>query len=79
MKLTPRTLVALSGLTGLLAVATAQADILEANMVSLRVQLRGQLLAEATDYGSGNDRLDDRTDLRFARFRLTITGMFYDK
>jgi hypothetical protein len=76
MKLTPRKLIALTGLTGLLAVATAQADILEANMVSLRVQLRGQLLAEATDYGSGNDRLDDRTDLRFARFRLTITGMF---
>jgi len=58
-----------------MVVATAQADILEANMVSLRVQLRGQLLAEATDYGSGADRLDDRTDLRFARFRLTITGM----
>jgi hypothetical protein len=75
MKLTSSKRAALTCLTGLMVVATAQADILEANMVSLRVQLRGQLLAEATDYGSGADRLDDRTDLRFARFRLTITGM----
>jgi len=76
MKLTPSKFAAITGLAGLLTVATAHAEILEANMVSLRVQLRGQLLAEATDYGSGNDRLDDRTDLRFARFRLTLTGMF---
>ncbi len=59
-----------------LAAGTAQADILEANMVSLRVQLRGQLLAEMSDYGGSDSRLDNRTDLRFARFRLTVTGMF---
>lgn len=75
MKLSPSKLGALVVLSGLLGAATAQADILEANMVSLRVQLRGQLLAESTDYGAGNDRLGDRTDLRFARFRLTLTGM----
>ena len=76
MKPTPSKLGAIVCLTGLMAAAPALADILEANMVSLRVQLRGQLLAEATDYGTGGDRLGDRTDLRFARFRLTITGMF---
>lgn len=75
MKLSPSKLGALVVLSGLLGATTAQADILEANMVSLRVQLRGQLLAESTDYGAGNDRLGDRTDLRFARFRLTLTGM----
>jgi hypothetical protein len=66
----------LASLCGLFLAGAAYADVLDANMVSLRVQLRGQLLAEATDYGTGNDRLDDRTDLRFARFRLTMTGMF---
>jgi hypothetical protein len=66
----------LAGLCFVLLAGVAQADVLDANMVSLKVQLRGQLLAEATDYGTGNDRLDDRTDIRFARFRLTMTGMF---
>lgn len=75
MKLTPSKLGALVVLSGFLGAAAAQADVLEANMVSLRVQLRGQLLAEHTDYGGGNNRLNDRTDLRFARFRLTLTGM----
>ncbi|MBA4136030.1 MAG: hypothetical protein C0518_01785 [Opitutus sp.] len=75
MKLSPSKLGALVVLSGFLGATAAQADILEANMVSLRVQLRGQLLAESTDYGAGNDRLGDRTDLRFARFRLTLTGM----
>ena len=55
--------------------ATADASILEANMMSLQVQLRGQLLAENTDYGSGTTFEGNRTDLRFARFRLTLTGM----
>ncbi len=54
---------------------SAFADILEANMISLQVQLRGQLLAENTDYGSGTAFEGNRTDLRFARFRLTLTGM----
>lgn len=50
------------------------ANILEANMISLQVQMRGQLLAENTDYGSGTAFEGNRTDLRFARF-LTLTGM----
>lgn len=53
----------------------AHANIIEANMVSLEVKLRGQLLAENTDYGSGAAFEGNRTDLRFARFRLTLTGM----
>jgi len=76
MKSTDIRLLGLTSLCGLLLSGAAYADILDANMVSLKVQLRGQLLAEATDYGTGNDRLDDRTDIRFARFRLTMTGMF---
>lgn len=67
----------LAALFGFLATTPvhAQTDIVT-DMLSLRIQLRGQLLAEHTDYGTGNDRLGDRTDLRFARFRLTLTGMF---
>lgn len=61
--------------TALVASVTMSADIIEANMVSLEIKLRGQLLAESTDYGSGADFTGDRTDLRFARFRLTLTGM----
>ena len=68
---------ALAALLGLFATTSAQAQTdIVTDMISLRIQLRGQLLAEHTDYGSGNDRLGDRTDLRFARFRLTLTGMF---
>jgi hypothetical protein len=77
MNRTLLTRIAAAGLVGL-AMATpvrAQTDIIT-DMISLRIQLRGQLLAEHTDYGSSNDRLGDRTDLRFARFRLTLTGMF---
>lgn len=54
---------------------SARAEIFEANMISFQVQLRGQLLAENTDYGSGTAFEGNRTDLRFARFRLTLTGM----
>lgn len=68
---------ALAALLGLFATTSAQAQTdIVTDMISLRIQLRGQLLAEHTDYGTGNDRLGDRTDLRFARFRLTLTGMF---
>jgi hypothetical protein len=57
--------------------AIAQVDI-TANMLTLRIQLTGQLLAEHTDYGGGKDGLDDRTDLRHSRFRVTFTGMYDD-
>ena len=68
---------AAAGLFGLLTATPVQAQTkIVTDMISLRIQLRGQLLAEHTDYGTGDDRLGDRTDLRFARFRLTLTGMF---
>lgn len=70
----------LLGLVCLVAPAPAEAQLdINANMISLRVQLTGQVLAEHTDYGAGADRLADRTDLRFARFRLTLTGMYDEK
>ncbi len=72
-----RTIVALTCAAWLVGTATAQAQVnIDANMLSLRIQLTGQLLAEHTDYGGGQDALGDRTDLRFARFRVTFTGMF---
>lgn len=75
MNLSPK-LGILSAAAALGALAgTAHASIVEANMMSLQVQLRGQLLAENTDYGSGAAFEGNRTDLRFARFRLTLTGM----
>ncbi len=75
MKLSLTKLGTLACFAALAVAVPAQADILEADMQSLRVQLRGQLMIENTDYGTGTDQRGDRTDLRFARFRLTITGM----
>lgn len=57
------------------AVAGAQAEIVT-DMINLRIQLRGQLMAEHTDFGTGSDRLGSRTDLLLRRFRVTFTGMF---
>ncbi|MBM3906570.1 MAG: hypothetical protein FJ363_00685 [Gemmatimonadetes bacterium] len=57
------------------APAGAQADLVT-DMISLRVQLRGQMIAEHSDFGTGNERLDSRTDLRLQRFRFTMTGMY---
>ncbi|BET67883.1 hypothetical protein ASA1KI_28010 [Opitutales bacterium ASA1] len=76
MNVSSKTLLSAFGVVSLLAPSLAHADILDADMMSLRAQLRGQMLAELTDYGTGDDRLGDRTDLRFARFRLTLTGMY---
>lgn len=55
--------------------ALAQTNLIT-DMLSLRLQLRGQAIAEHSDFGTGDDRLGDRTDLRFQRFRITFTGMF---
>lgn len=67
-------------LAGLLLAVTAtpaQAQFeLVTDMISLRIQLRGQMVAEHSDFGAGNDRLGDRTDLRLQRFRVTFTGMY---
>ncbi|MBI5690704.1 MAG: hypothetical protein HZC55_11480 [Verrucomicrobia bacterium] len=68
-------LAALAGFAILSAPLPSSANIIEGNMISLEVKLRGQLLAENTDYGSGTAFEGNRTDLRFARFRLTLTGM----
>ena len=57
------------------ATAGAQTEIIT-DMLSLQIQLRGQLLAEHTDFGTGNDRLGSRTDLSLRRFRVTFTGMY---
>lgn len=77
MTRTSRSLAALTFAACLVGTSTAQAQVdINANMLSLRIQLTGQLLAEHTDYGGAKDALDDRTDLRFARFRVTFTGMF---
>lgn len=77
MNATSKQIVSLCGLAAaLMGPATLRAEILDADMVSLRAQLRGQMLAEFSDYGGSADRQADRTDLRFARFRLTLTGMY---
>lgn len=79
MTRTLRCLAALTATAWLAGTPTAQAQVdINANMLTLRIQMTGQLLAEHTDYGGGKDALDDRTDLRFARFRITFTGMFDD-
>lgn len=75
MNLLRTKIAALSGAAALFAPLATQANIIEGNMISLEVKLRGQLLAENTDYGSGTTFDGNRTDLRFARFRLTLTGM----
>jgi hypothetical protein len=68
---------ALAALLGMLwaTPAAAQTNIIT-DMISLRIQLRGQMIAEHSDFGTGDDRLGSRTDLRMQRFRLTLTGMF---
>lgn len=74
-----RYLVALTFAVWLAGTSAAQAQVdITANMLTLRIQLTGQLLAEHTDYGGGKDGLDDRTDFRHARFRVTFTGMYDD-
>lgn len=79
MSRTLRCLTALTFTFLFVGTSTAQAQVdIQANMLTLRIQLTGQLLAEHTDYGGGKDALDDRTDLRFARFRITFTGMYDD-
>lgn len=40
------------------------------------IELKGQVYAENTDFGTGQDRQGSRTDLHFQRLRLTMTGMF---
>jgi hypothetical protein len=44
----------------------------------IQVELKGQLYVENTDFGSGQDRMEDRTDIHFQRLRLVLTGMLDD-
>ena len=38
-------------------------------------EVKGQIYAESTDFGTGVDREGSRTDIHFQRLRLTITAM----
>ena len=58
--------------------AAALAALLQpafAAMPDIKVELKGQVYAENTDFGTGQDRMGNRTDLHFQRLRLTITSM----
>jgi hypothetical protein len=46
---------------------------------SLKIELKGQVYSETTDFGTGLDRQGSRTDIHFQRLRLTATGMLNDK
>lgn len=41
-------------------------------------EVKGQIYAETTDFGTGVDRQGSRTDIHFQRLRLTITAMLDD-
>lgn len=41
-------------------------------------EVKGQIYAETTDFGTGVDRQGSRTDIHFQRLRLTVTGMLDD-
>jgi len=41
-------------------------------------ELKGQVFAEMTDFGAGQDRQGYRTDIHFQRLRLTVTAMLDD-
>jgi hypothetical protein len=75
MNLSTNRLGLLALIAALATPASVQAIVIESSMETLEIQLRGQILAENTDYGSGTAFEGNRTDLRFARFRLTLTGM----
>jgi len=81
MKLTPTKLGALALVTVLAATLPGQAGMSfpgQIGMKELTIELKGQVYAENTDYGAGQDRMGDRTDIHFQRLRLTLTGMMDD-
>lgn len=41
-------------------------------------EVKGQIYSETTDFGSGVDRSENRTDVHFQRLRLVITAMLDD-
>lgn len=46
---------------------------------SLKLEVKGQVYSETTNFGVGQDRQGTRTDFHFQRLRLTLTGMLTDK
>lgn len=67
-----------SGIIALTPLSYALADDLPEWVKNLDFQLKGQVFAENTDFGAGNDRQGSRTDIHFQRLRLTVTGKFDD-
>lgn len=66
---------------GTLALVAALAATLPGRAMEpqkITVELKGQFYVENTDFGAGQDRMGDRTDLHFQRLRLTITSMLND-
>jgi hypothetical protein len=49
-----------------------------AKMPEIDIEVKGQVYLESTNFGTGQDRQGDRTDIHFQRLRLTLTGMFDD-
>jgi hypothetical protein len=74
MKTRPSKLRTLFGVVALAATpAFTQAEPLRLDQID--IELKGQLYVENTDFGSGQDRGGDRTDIHFQRLRLTLTSM----
>ncbi|MBI5688988.1 MAG: hypothetical protein HZC55_02740 [Verrucomicrobia bacterium] len=67
-----RTTLQLAVISAWLTAATAPTF---AAMPEIQFELKGQVYAENTDFGSGQDRMGGRTDIHFQRLRLTATGM----
>lgn len=68
----------LGGVIALTALAFTTVARAESPLKELNFELKGQVFAENTDFGSGQDRQGTRTDLHFQRLRLTISGKFDD-
>lgn len=56
----------------------AAAPAEEESQRSLKIEVKGQVYSETTDFGAGQDRQGSRTDIHFQRMRLTLTGMLDD-
>ncbi len=71
MNVTQRKLCALAGV----AAFAATLNVSAVDISALTIELKGQVYAENTDYGTGGNRDGSRTDLHFQRLRLNISGM----
>lgn len=69
---------ALRGAIALTAFSCATAQDIPDWVKNLKIELKGQAFAENTDFGAGQDRKGERTDLHFQRLRLTLSGKFND-